>query len=104
MHEQVGRDSLTLALMQQPGAQSLGESPRGIGPQSRQGGQRAAAQILRGLRIRPQEDLDQMVVGVQRTLGSGRQRARPDHPSIRGMHCPPGTRGPDDRLPVGKHR
>ena len=77
MDEQIGRDRISLALVQQPRAQRLDKAVRGSGPQVRQRLQGPTAQILGRLGVGAQHDLDQMFVGVD-AAGSTKEAPGPN--------------------------
>ena len=102
MHEQIRGDGVALALVQQPGAQCLREPFGGGGPQPLQGRERAAAQILARLRVGAQNDLDKMLVGVDRAVGG--EMPSPDRTPVGRLHQRPRTGGADDGAAAAQRR
>ena len=76
VHEQVGGDGVALALVQQPRSQRLGQSLGGVGTQFGQRRQRVAAQIVGGLAVGGQHQLDEVLVGVDDLASSATVSSR----------------------------
>ena len=92
VHEQRGGDVLAAAVVEQPGAEGVGELLGHGRAQVGEGRQRPRAQVGEGLRVGGQHQPGQVVLGVAgETVGVGAERA-----VVRRPHLEPRTRGPGD--------
>ena len=98
VHEQRGGDVLAAAVVEQPGAEGVGELLGHGGAQVGEGRQRPRAQVGEGLRVGGQHQPGQVVLGVAgETVGVGAERA-----VVRRPHLQPRTRGAGDAAARGQ--
>ena len=97
VHVQLGGDGIATPLVEQPGAQGVGEPVDGVGGQAGQRREGLRAQVGEGVGVGGEQELGKVPVGVQRRgMGWPRKGQAPDGTTVGDAGLRPGPGGADD--------